>query len=104
MLHYFDTLQTNGIRKLLLKHLIKLKNTHAKDEKPPRQGMKKPAAINYRGKPRQFTTDAFLLQIWQKLSHPLLLSFYQNFSNLSQNLSKKPNQILPNLFNKITSK
>jgi len=66
--------------------------------------MKKPATVTYRGKPWQLTADAFLLQIWQKLSHPLSLSFYQNFPNLSQNLSKKPNQILPNLFNKITSK
>ena len=32
------------------------------------------------------TADAFLLQIWQKLSHPLLLSFYQNFPNLSQSI------------------
>jgi len=54
--------------------------------------MKKPAAVNYRGKPQQLTTDVFLLQIWQKLSHPLLFSFYQNFPNFSQNLSKKPNQ------------
>jgi len=66
--------------------------------------MKKSAAVNYQGKPRQLTADAFLLQIWQKLSHPLLLSFYQKFSNISQNLSKNPNQILPNLFKKITSK
>jgi len=51
--------------------------------------MKKPVAVNYREKPRQLIADAFLLQIWQKLSHPLLLSFYQNFPNLSQNLSKK---------------
>jgi len=59
--------------------------------------MKKPAAVNCRGKPRQLTADVFLLQIRQKLSHPLLFSFYQNFPNLSQNLSKK-NQPNPTKF------
>ena len=93
--------------KLLLTHLIGQKNTCKKRKAPAAvncRGMKKSAAVNSRGKPRQLTADALLLQIWQKLSHPLLLSFYQNFSNLPQNVSKKPNQILPNLFNKITRK
>jgi len=91
----------------MLTQLIGLKNTCERRKAPSTvncRGMKKADAVNSRGKPRQLTTDTFLLQIWQKLSHLLLLSFYQKFSNLSQNLSKKPNQILPDLFNKITSK
>jgi len=92
--------------KLLYTHIVWLKHTSKIQKYPSAVNCRgsKPAAVNSRGKPRQLTADVLLLQIWQKLSHPLLLSFYQKISNLSQNLYKKPNQILPNLFNKITSK
>jgi len=43
---------------------------------------KKSIAVNYRGKPQQLIADAFLLQIWQKFSHPLLLSFYQKSNDI----------------------
>jgi len=78
-------------------YILKGWKTPVNDRKAPAavncRGMKEPAAVNCRWFLRQLTPDAILLQIWQKLSHPLLLSFYPKISNLSQNLSKKPNQI-----------
>jgi len=78
--------------KLLFTHMLRLKNTSKRHKCPSAvncRGIEEPTTVNCRGFLRQLTADTILIQIQaEALSHPLLLSISQKFSNLSQNLNQ----------------